>query len=93
MRTYTEAVERLGARQSRKLQNNTYVQRRSDDTIAVRLHATDVVTYYADGRTVLGSNKKQTNKPFSTRLTVGAVLCATLRTGTVYTGAPSAVTC
>ena len=33
---------------SRKIANNTYLERR-DDSIAVRLHATDVVTYYPNG--------------------------------------------
>lgn len=34
---------------SRKLRNNTYLIRRSDSKIAVRLHSTDVVTFHADG--------------------------------------------
>lgn len=38
----------------RKLENNTYAERRGTgkprDPIAVRLHATDVLTFYADGR-------------------------------------------
>lgn len=33
----------------RKIDNNTYLERRSDGSIAVRLHDTDVVTYYPDG--------------------------------------------
>lgn len=40
---------------SRKLANNTYAQRRDADTIAIRLHATDVVTHHRDGRIVLDS--------------------------------------
>lgn len=38
---------------SKKLDNNTYAERRGEDVIAVRLHATDVVTYFRDGRVVL----------------------------------------
>lgn len=49
---YSTANERLGSRESRKLGNNTYLQRRGDGVIAVKLHATDVLTFHADGRTV-----------------------------------------
>lgn len=45
-----ELVGRCAA--SRKLGNNTYAERRSDGGIAVKLHATDVVTHYPDGRAV-----------------------------------------
>jgi len=37
----------------RKVANNTWLERRGDDTIAVRLHDTDVVTYHRDGRVQL----------------------------------------
>lgn len=37
----------------RKLENNTYLERRGPDAIAVLLHNTDIVTYYSDGRTGL----------------------------------------
>lgn len=40
-------------RESRKVGNNTYLKRRGDDTIAVRLHDTDVVTYHRNGDIVL----------------------------------------
>lgn len=39
----------------RKLCNNTYLIRRSDEEIAVRLHATDVVTFHADGSIDIGT--------------------------------------
>lgn len=54
--TYKEADQLLQGRNiaSRKLQNHTYLQRRAD-SIAVRLHNTDVVTYYPDGRVKLDS--------------------------------------
>lgn len=55
MKTYQEAETTLKGRESRKLENNTYLKRRSADTIAVMLHATDVVTYHADGRIVLNT--------------------------------------
>ena len=54
MNTYKEANETLSNRQSRKLQNNTYLQRRGEN-IAVLLHETDVVTYLPDGSCVLDS--------------------------------------
>lgn len=55
MTNYRQAVEKLNGRTRRKLENNTYLERRSDTTIAVKLHATDVVTYHLDGPTVLNS--------------------------------------
>jgi hypothetical protein len=54
--TYEELDARLTGRnqRSRKLANNTYAERRDAETIAIRLHATDVVmTYHKDGRVVL----------------------------------------
>lgn len=48
---YAEAATRLGSRESRKLKNNTYLQRRGEN-IAVRLHSTDVVTFRPDGRVI-----------------------------------------
>lgn len=40
---------------SRKVANNTYLERRPGGDIAVRLHATDVVTFHADGTATLNS--------------------------------------
>jgi hypothetical protein len=54
MQTYQEAKQRLGSRDSRKLENNTYLKRRGD-TLAVMLHATDVVTYFPNGDIQLNS--------------------------------------
>ena len=53
---YAELDARLTGRcaQSRKVANNTYLERRGDD-IAVRLHATDVVTFHADGTATLNT--------------------------------------
>ncbi len=52
---YQTASEKLVGRcaRSRKLENNTYLERRSLSEIAVRLHSTDVVTFHGDGRVVL----------------------------------------
>lgn len=52
---YTAAVSKLAPRESRKIGNNTYLQRREDGSIAVRLHDTDVLTFHPDGRTVYNS--------------------------------------
>lgn len=49
MRSFSDFDIRLGSRDSRKLQNNTYAQRRGPDAIAVRLHATDVLTFHRSG--------------------------------------------
>lgn len=47
--TYQEVAAKLGSRMSRKVGNNTYLMRIDDDTIALKLHYTNVVTYKADG--------------------------------------------
>lgn len=53
--TYAQAAERLGTRDRRKIDNNTYLERRDAETIAVRLHETDVVTFHANGTAVLNT--------------------------------------
>lgn len=55
--SYTEADSILTGRckDRRKVDNNTYAERRTDGSIAIRLHATDVVTFRQDGSTVLES--------------------------------------
>ena len=42
---YTEALEILGTRDHKKVANNTYLIRRAPDTIGLRLHNTDVLTF------------------------------------------------
>lgn len=37
------------SKDSRKIANNTWLERRGDHEIAVRLHGTDVVTFHDDG--------------------------------------------
>ena len=53
--TYHEAAAQLQGRcrESRKLQNNTYLQRRPGGDIAVRLHHTDVLTFSPSGEITL----------------------------------------
>jgi hypothetical protein len=48
---YVSANAQLTGRckNSRKIANNTYLQRRGNDDIAVRLHSTDVVTFHKNG--------------------------------------------
>ena len=58
MKSYQEALEKLGKRSSRKLENNTYLihyHEAKPHYIGVRLHNTDVVKYYPDGRIILNS--------------------------------------
>ena len=55
MKNYREASERLGSRDSRKLENNTYLKRFPSGDIVVRLHNTDIVTFKPDGDIVLNS--------------------------------------
>lgn len=55
MNTYSDAAWILGNRESKKLGNNTYLHRVDADTVAVRLHQTDVVTYKKNGHIILNS--------------------------------------
>jgi 3'-phosphoadenosine 5'-phosphosulfate sulfotransferase (PAPS reductase)/FAD synthetase len=58
MKSYQEALEKLGKRSSRKLENHTYLihyHEAKPHYIGIRLHNTDVVKYYQDGRIVLNS--------------------------------------
>lgn len=52
---YQNANEKLTGRNKdrRKLENNTYLERRDAETIAVRLHNTDIVMFKSDGSTTL----------------------------------------
>jgi len=52
--------ERLGKRESRKVGNNTYLIRLSDDAIALRLHATNIIVWHADGRIIYDNGGWQT---------------------------------
>lgn len=54
MRTIADAEAILKGRDTRKLGNNTYLERRGDG-IAIRLHRTDVVTFNADGSVTFDS--------------------------------------
>ena len=53
MENYNEALDVLNGRNHRKLENNTYLEKRDENTIAVKLHGTDVVTYKKDGSVIL----------------------------------------
>lgn len=57
MQSFKEADQVLQGRckQSRKLGNNTYLERRPNNQIAVRLHRTDIITYHPDGSCTLNA--------------------------------------
>lgn len=55
MLTYEDACAKLGKRATKKLANNTYLHREDAHTLAVRLHATDVVLIHDDGSYTLDS--------------------------------------
>jgi hypothetical protein len=57
---YVTAAEKLGSRDSRKVGNNTYLERLDDETIGLRLHSTYVVKFHADGSVTLDSGGWQT---------------------------------
>ena len=56
-KTFAEALEVLNGKHSIRLGNNTYLESFTDgtqtDLIAVRLHSTQVVKFWADGRVTL----------------------------------------
>lgn len=52
--TYESAKEKLGNRESRKLENNTYLVK-DGNHVAVKLHATNVITFRDDGQIVVDS--------------------------------------
>lgn len=52
--TYEEAKEMLKGRNSKKIGNNTSLVD-LENRIVIRLHNTNVVTFYEDGRTLLNS--------------------------------------
>lgn len=53
--TYAQVNEKLGKRDSRKVANNTYYQRRENGDIAMRLHETDIVTFHGDNTATFNS--------------------------------------
>jgi hypothetical protein len=63
-RSYREASERLGSRDTLNIGWHTTLERRGEDRIAVKYHATDVVIYVSDGSVILDSGgwKTQTTK-------------------------------
>jgi hypothetical protein len=60
---YTELNASLQGRNAnrRKLANNTYAERRELGAIAIRLHATDILTFNADGSIVVSSGGWKTS--------------------------------
>lgn len=60
MHNYQDAHRQWTETRARKLANNTYLEHPDDHSYAIRLHATRIVTYYDDGRTVLDSGGWQT---------------------------------
>lgn len=62
--TFESALAWLGKRDTRKVANNTYLQRRSEGRLAVKLHNTDILTFHPDGSVVFttGGWKTMTTK-------------------------------
>lgn len=52
---FTRMSDQLGTRDSRKIGNNTYLERLSNGDIGVRLHQTHVVVAHTDGTVTLNS--------------------------------------
>jgi hypothetical protein len=58
--SYWQASSLLGKRESRTICCNTSLERLNEDTIALRYHSTNVVTFHLDGRIVLRSGGWET---------------------------------
>ena len=56
---HNQAQEKLGKRDSRKLENNTYLQKRGEE-IAIKLHETDIITMQENGVNILNTGGWQT---------------------------------
>lgn len=52
---FSKLAQQLHGKDRAKVANNTYLERRGADAIAVKLHATDVVTATRDGNVILNS--------------------------------------
>jgi hypothetical protein len=86
VKNFAEAEASLGKRDRRKLENHTYLERRENGSIAVKLHATDVVTYLPNGRTVLASGGYRTSTTKDRLIRYGGVPITQER-GVWYMGA------
>jgi hypothetical protein len=60
MKTYEEAEAALGTKKSKKVDNNTHLERLTENSIGVKLHSTHVVVYFKNGTTVLNSGGYKT---------------------------------
>jgi hypothetical protein len=58
--TYQSALDKLGNRTKVKLGGNTYLEKREDDAVAVRLYHTDIITWQKNGHIILDSGRYQT---------------------------------
>lgn len=68
---FDDANERLNGQDGRRLCGNTQLIRTDPDTIVVRLHWTDIVTYKRDGRIILHAKewRSSTTKHWINRCT------------------------
>lgn len=63
-KSYNDCVYVLNGRVSRKIGNNTYL-RRSEDTVAVRYHSTDIVTFDQFGSIRLDTGSWHTRSTYA----------------------------
>jgi hypothetical protein len=65
-RTFSDALQFLGSKSERTLGNNTTLHIVTPDSIAVRLHATDIVTFHRDGRVILNTFNSSVGRTYRT---------------------------
>ena len=58
--TFDQALEQLGNRNRRKVNNNTHLERTDNDTVGVVLHGTCVVKFNRNGSVILNAGGWQT---------------------------------
>ncbi len=51
---YQTAIAKLGNRNSRKVGNNTYLEK-AGEAVAIRLHSTQILTFHPDGKAVVNT--------------------------------------
>lgn len=52
MDNYQQTLDKLNGRNKRKIDNNTYLELHEDKSVTVRLHVTNILTFYPDNRVI-----------------------------------------
>ena len=85
IRSFQSAIKVLNGKQGKVIGHNTTLVRLDNDTVAARLHTTDIVTYHRDGRIIVKTGGYNTN---TTRHRINGLteVGITTKSGTAYLG-------